>query len=152
MPDRKSKPAAKTQYAQVDGSRIAYREIGSGSPVVLANRLRGTIDTWDPAFLDKLAERHTVITFDYPGIGYSTGKMPDDIGQIARVINEFTMAIKLEKFTMAGLVLGRRCGTGRTARPTRARNPCRPDRDEPAGSCRDSAPARIPRTCCQASQ
>ncbi|KGM56235.1 alpha/beta hydrolase [Lysobacter daejeonensis GH1-9] len=94
--------AAQTQYVQVDGGRIAYRAIGSGSPVVLANRLRGTIDTWDPAFLDKLAERHTVITFDYPGIGYSTGKMPDDIGQIARVINEFTVAIKLEKFTMLG--------------------------------------------------
>jgi pimeloyl-ACP methyl ester carboxylesterase len=94
--------AAQTQYVQVDGSRIAYRAIGSGSPIVLANRLRGTIDTWDPAFLDKLAERHTVITFDYPGIGYSTGKMPDDIAQIARVINEFTVAIKLEKFTMLG--------------------------------------------------
>ncbi|WP_198173794.1 alpha/beta fold hydrolase [Lysobacter soli] len=57
---------AETRYVQVDGDRIAYRRIGSGSPIVLANRMRGTLDTWDPLFLDTLARNHTVITFDTP--------------------------------------------------------------------------------------
>lgn len=93
---------AENQYVQVNGNTIAYRSIGSGSPIVLANRMRGTLDTWDPLFLDKLAERHTVITFDYPGVGYSSGTLPDDLGQVASFVNDFTTAIKLDKFAMLG--------------------------------------------------
>ncbi|MDR7134374.1 pimeloyl-ACP methyl ester carboxylesterase [Lysobacter niastensis] len=93
---------AQNQYVQVNGNKIAYRSIGSGSPIVLANRMRGTLDTWDPLFLDKLAERHTVITFDYPGVGYSTGTLPDDLGKVASFVNDFTTAIKLDKFAMLG--------------------------------------------------
>jgi pimeloyl-ACP methyl ester carboxylesterase len=93
---------APNQYVQVNGNKIAYRYIGSGSPIVLANRMRGTLDTWDPVFLDKLAERHTVITFDYPGVGYSAGALPGDMGQVASFVNDFTTAIKLDKFAMLG--------------------------------------------------
>ena len=39
---------AETHYADIDGARIAYRTVGSGSPLILANRMRATIDTWDP--------------------------------------------------------------------------------------------------------
>lgn len=93
---------ADNQYVQVNGDTIAYRSIGSGSPIVLANRMRGTLDTWDPLFLDKLAERHRVITFDYPGVGYSSGTLPDDLGQVAGFVNDFTVAIKLDTFAMLG--------------------------------------------------
>jgi len=93
---------AKTLYVQVNGDKIAYRSFGKGSPMVLATRMRGTIDTWDPLFLDKLAEVHNVITFDYPGIGYSTGSLPPDIGQVAKFVNDFATEIKLKKFALAG--------------------------------------------------
>ena len=62
---------ATTQYVEVDGIRIAYRSIGAGSPLVLLTRMRGTLDTWDPLFLDQLAVTHRIITVDYPGTGYS---------------------------------------------------------------------------------
>ncbi|GAA5081777.1 alpha/beta fold hydrolase [Lysobacter panacisoli] len=91
-----------TRYVQVNGDRIAYRRIGSGSPIVLANRMRGTLDTWDPLFLDTLARHHTVITFDYPGAGYSSGALPDDLGKVAQFVDRFATAIKLDKFAMAG--------------------------------------------------
>ena len=93
---------AKTQFVDVDGNRVAYRSIGTGSPIVLANRMRGTLDTWDPAFLDTLAKHHTVITFDYPGVGYSTGTLPDDLGKVATFVDRFATSIKLDKFAMAG--------------------------------------------------
>lgn len=64
---------AETQYADIENKQIAYRKIGTGTPLILANRFRGTLDTWDPLFLDLLAKNNTVITFDYPGIGYSEG-------------------------------------------------------------------------------
>ncbi len=99
---QESAATAETRHVQVDGVSIAYRRFGSGSALVLANRMRGTIDTWDPAMLDKLAERHTVITFDYPGVGYSSGTLPDDMGRVARVINDFTKNIGLGEFAMLG--------------------------------------------------
>ncbi|MDH4582038.1 alpha/beta hydrolase [Pseudomonas sp. BN415] len=101
-PFEQTAATAENQYVEVNGNTIAYRSIGSGSPIVLANRMRGTLDTWDPLFLDKLAERHTVITFDYPGVGYSSGTLPDDLGQVASFVNDFTTAIKLDKFAMLG--------------------------------------------------
>ena len=40
---------------------------GSGDPVILLNRFRGTLDTWDPAFVAALARRHRVVMFDSLG-------------------------------------------------------------------------------------
>lgn len=47
-----SAAAARTLYVTVGNDRIAYRRIGRGPMIILANRLRGTLDTWDPLFLD----------------------------------------------------------------------------------------------------
>lgn len=97
-----SAATAETRYATVNGDRLAYRRFGTGSPIVLANRMRGTIDTWDPLFLDSLARHHTVITFDFPGAGYSDGALPDDIGKVAIVIDDFANAIGLDRFAILG--------------------------------------------------
>lgn len=77
-----------TQYATIDNKRIAYRKIGNGTPFILANRFRGTLDTWDPLFLDLLAEKNTVVTFDYSGIGYSEGELPLDLHQVAAEVTK----------------------------------------------------------------
>ena len=97
-----SAATAETRYVTVNGDRIAYRSLGQGSPIVLANRMRGTLDTWDPLFLDVLAKQHRVITVDYPGVGYSSGKLPDDMLQVAGFLRGFADAIKLDRFAMLG--------------------------------------------------
>ena len=43
---------AKTNFVQIGDRKIAYRSIGKGLPIIMINRFRGTLDTWDPAFLD----------------------------------------------------------------------------------------------------
>jgi pimeloyl-ACP methyl ester carboxylesterase len=111
---------AQTRFVEVNGVRMAYRSIGSGSPIVLANRMRGTLDTWDPLFLDSLAEHHRVVTFDYPGVGYSSGTLPDDIGEVADFINDFTQALKLKRFAVLGWSWG-----GLTAQATLLSHPDR---------------------------
>lgn len=93
---------AETEFLTLDGERIAYRRIGKGSPVLLANRLRGTLDTWDPLFLDALAQHHTVITFDYPGVGYSSGVLPTDLAGLGRMVNGIADALGLDRFAIAG--------------------------------------------------
>jgi pimeloyl-ACP methyl ester carboxylesterase len=93
---------AETRYVEVRGDRIAYRRIGVGSPILVANRMRGTLDTWDPVLLDTLAVQHTVITVDYPGIGYSNGTLPGDIGEVATFLDDFATAVGLQRFAVMG--------------------------------------------------
>jgi pimeloyl-ACP methyl ester carboxylesterase len=93
---------AQTRQVVVNGDRIAYRDIGRGTPIVLANRMRGTLDTWDPLFLDELARRHRVITFDFPGVGYSSGQLPEDIAATARVVRDFASVLRLDSYVAAG--------------------------------------------------
>jgi pimeloyl-ACP methyl ester carboxylesterase len=61
------------KFIETSERKIAYRSIGKGLPIIMVNRFRGNLDTWDPAFLDALASRFNVITIDYSGIGLSTG-------------------------------------------------------------------------------
>ncbi len=70
--------------------------------MLLLTRMRGTLDTWDPLFLDELAKANRVITVDYPGVGYSSGTLPPQIGEVADFVAAFADAMKLEKFVLLG--------------------------------------------------
>jgi pimeloyl-ACP methyl ester carboxylesterase len=91
-----------TEYVEVAGNRIAYRSIGGGTPMILLTRMRGTLDTWDPLFLDELARSNRVISVDYPGVGYSAGALPPDIGEVANFVAAFADAIGLDRFVLTG--------------------------------------------------
>ena len=95
-----------TQYATIENKQIGYRKFGEGTPIILANRFRGTLDTWDPLFLDLLAQNNTVITFDYSGIGYSEGELPLDLHQVAAEIVKIADFLNIEKFNVGGWSFG----------------------------------------------
>ncbi len=97
---------AKTQFALVDNHKIAYRKFGKGTPMFIANRFRGTLDTWDPLFLDLLAEKNTVIIFDYSGIGYSEGNLPLDLKEVAAETAKLADYLKIDKFNVMGWSYG----------------------------------------------
>ncbi len=97
---------AKTQFAFIEGKKIAYRKFGVGTPLILTNRFRGTLDTWDPLFLDMLATNNTVITFDYAGIGYSEGALPLDIKEVASEATKLADYLKIDKFNIMGWSYG----------------------------------------------
>src|SRR3954447_22454475 len=46
---------APTRTVHVGKLRLGYRSIGTGRPVVFIQGLGGSMDGWDPTFLDKLA-------------------------------------------------------------------------------------------------
>jgi pimeloyl-ACP methyl ester carboxylesterase len=98
--------SAKTKFAETGGRKIAYRSIGSGQPIILVNRFRGNLDTWDPAFLDALASTYNVITIDYSGIGLSTGECTSDVYEMAKDVKDIAEALRLTKIIMAGWSLG----------------------------------------------
>ncbi|MFI5734067.1 alpha/beta fold hydrolase [Kribbella sp. NPDC051587] len=89
-------------------ARFTYRRIGprGGVPLVLLNRFRGTIDWWDPEFLDLLAVNHDVIVFDNIGIGHTTGEPGDSVEQFADGAIEFIEALGLPQVDLLGWSLG----------------------------------------------
>lgn len=94
------------QYANIDNKQIAYRKIGNGTPLILANRFKGTLDTWDPLFLDLLAKNNTVVTFDYSGIGYSEGELPIDLHEVAAEVTKIADYLKFDNYFVGGWSYG----------------------------------------------
>lgn len=97
---------SKTQMANLTNRKLAFRSIGKGSPLILANRFRGDLDKWDPAFLDALAKNHRVITFDYRGLGRSTGTPAKTHLEMAEDVRDLAKNLGITKFGMVGWSLG----------------------------------------------
>ena len=109
MTDALEKPMALTapnQLIEAGGRTLAYRTFGTGPNLVLCLRLRGTMDNWDPLFLDCLAENFTVTVFDYSGLGYSTGTASYAKVDMARDVNDLVDALELGKVVIGGWSLG----------------------------------------------
>jgi pimeloyl-ACP methyl ester carboxylesterase len=97
---------APTSFVEVGARRLAYRSIGGGKPIVLCTRFRGNLDTWDPAFLDALAASFRVITFDYSGLGRSTGERTYDPASLARDARDLVQALDLRDVVIGGWSIG----------------------------------------------
>lgn len=97
---------SRTQFAEVNGRKIAFRSIGKGEPIVLCQRFRGTLDDWDPAFLDALAKNYNVITFDYSGFASSTGNPHTDIKGFASDVIDLAKALGFKKIIIGGWSFG----------------------------------------------
>lgn len=98
---------ARTQFVDVDGRRLAYRTFGRGTPLVLCVRFRGTMDTWDPLFLDSLVEQGFQVTiFDYSGLGQSSGERTYHPASLAKDAIDLIVALKLGKAVIGGWSVG----------------------------------------------
>jgi len=98
---------ATTQFVETKGRTLAYRSIGEGIPILLCTRFRATLDDWDPAFLDALAQNgFRVITFDYSGLGRSTGTMSYDPAAMLSDPLDLIRALDLEDVVLGGWSIG----------------------------------------------
>ncbi|WP_395666222.1 alpha/beta fold hydrolase [Methylocella sp.] len=99
---------AATRFLEVDGSRYAYRRFGSGggSPLLLLQHFTGTLDNWDPALTDALAENHDVILFENAGVGRSSGKTPTTIAGMAGHALAFLDGLGVGSCDVLGFSLG----------------------------------------------
>ncbi|WP_241991713.1 alpha/beta hydrolase [Paraburkholderia sp. RAU2J] len=98
---------AQTQFIEVEGRRLAYRRFGSGMPLVLCVRFRGTMDSWDPLFLDSLVARGFEVTiFDYSGLGQSTGERTYSPASLAKDAIDLIVALRLGKVVIGGWSVG----------------------------------------------
>jgi pimeloyl-ACP methyl ester carboxylesterase len=99
--------SAATQFIDSKGRTLAYRSIGQGQPIVLCLRYRAVMDEWDPLFLDSLAANGLrVITFDYTGLGQSTGERTYDAMSLAQDAVDLIEALDLTDVIISGWSLG----------------------------------------------
>ena len=96
----------KTSFADTGDRKIAYRSYGQGKTMIFINRFRGTLDTWDPLFIKMMAKRFNVITFDYSGIGSSTGNLASDIAIVAKDVKDLTHTLRLDTVIVLGWSYG----------------------------------------------
>lgn len=100
--------SAPTQTIEIEGAPLAYRSIGrgSGAPLLLLNRFRGTMDDWDPALVDRLATQRRVLMFDQPGFARSGGAAPDSLPAFAASAARFLRAIDERQADVLGFSMG----------------------------------------------
>jgi pimeloyl-ACP methyl ester carboxylesterase len=100
--------SAPTQFVEVNGIRFAYRRFGKPNsvPIVLNQHFRGTLDYWDPAVTDGLAQTREVILFNNAGIASSSGEVPPSIPQMGANAIAFIRALGLSKVDVLGFSIG----------------------------------------------
>jgi len=91
----------------VDDVSLAYRESGSGYPVVLINGLASTMDMWNPPVLSKISEHFRVIIFDSRGTGFSSSSdKPFSIPLLAHDTATLMDALSISSAYILGLSMG----------------------------------------------
>ncbi|CAL8478990.1 alpha/beta fold hydrolase [Caballeronia sp. S22] len=99
---------APTQYVEANGIRFAYRRFGNpqGVPLIMNIHFTGTMDHWDPAVTDGLAQGREVILFNNAGISSSSGKVPESIEEMAANAAAFIDALELKQVDVLGFSMG----------------------------------------------
>lgn len=100
-----------TRYVEIGSVRYAYRALGPASPadptpILFLHRFRGTLDDWDPGFVDALAKTRQVILFSDREVGSSTGTAATSVDEKARNAAEFARALGLSKIDVLGFSMG----------------------------------------------
>jgi pimeloyl-ACP methyl ester carboxylesterase len=99
---------AETQFVTADGNKIAYRVLGdkAGIPLVMLSPLGSSMDDWDPAISNGLAQKYKVIIFDIQGVGTSGGTTPDNIPDMAKGVVSFIKTLGYNKVNLLGFSMG----------------------------------------------
>ena len=90
---------------KVDGLTIFYREAGpkDAPTILLLHGLPSSSRMFEPLFT-RLADQFHMIAPDYPGFGHSDAPTPKEFSytfdNIATVMNHFTEALNLPKYTL----------------------------------------------------
>jgi pimeloyl-ACP methyl ester carboxylesterase len=99
---------APTQFVEANGIRFAYRRFGKtgGVPLVFNQHYTGTMDHWDPAVTDGLANEREVILFNNAGVSSSSGEVPATFRDMGANAIAFIKALGLTKIDALGFSIG----------------------------------------------
>ena len=99
--------SAPVRVAHTARGKVAYREIGSGPPLVLIAGYGSTMQVWDRRFVDALAENHRVVIFDNAGIG-KTANLPKPltVDEMANQTSALITTLGLKQPSVLGWSMG----------------------------------------------
>ena len=97
-----------TQFVEANGIKFAYRSYGKsgGIPIIYLNHLAANLDNCDPRIMDGIASQHQIISFDYRGIGATTGIQGKSIAMMAKDAIAFIHALGYVKVDVLAFSLG----------------------------------------------
>jgi pimeloyl-ACP methyl ester carboxylesterase len=100
-----------TQFVEANGIKFAYRSYGKEGdiPVIYFNHLTANLDNCDPRIMDAIAAHRQIISFDYRGVGATTGKQGTSIPDMAKDAIAFIHALGYKQvdilaFSMGGFI------------------------------------------------
>lgn len=95
------------RFVNITNAKIAYKEFGSGEPLIMCIGYGANMDLWSPGVIDMLKEKYRVIVFDYRGMGYSTNTdSAFTINTLAEDLNELMNVLKIENADFLGWSMG----------------------------------------------
>lgn len=89
---------AKTRFLEANGINFGYRLIGESNttkpPLLLLNHFRSSIDLWDPVIVNGIAASGCqVISYDYAGVGHSSGHVRLSIKEFSADVIAFLSSL-----------------------------------------------------------
>ena len=88
---------------------VAYRELGSGPPLLLITGAGATMDDWPPGFVDALAARYKVVVFDNAGVGRTSAVSAPDLLSVTAMAGQTSAlisALRLRRPAVLGWSMG----------------------------------------------
>jgi pimeloyl-ACP methyl ester carboxylesterase len=97
-----------TQFVEAKGIKFAYRSYGKEGdiPVIYFNHLTANLDNCDPRIMDAIAAQRHVISFDYRGVGATTGKQGTSIPDMAKDAIAFIHALGYKQVDIVAFSMG----------------------------------------------
>jgi pimeloyl-ACP methyl ester carboxylesterase len=100
--------SAPSKFIDIEGTRVHYRDEGSGPTIVLMHGVLSSLHTWN-GWTENLKKDHRIIRFDIPAFGL-TGKLGNNKYTIENYLNTIELFLKKmdvpPKFVIVGNSLG----------------------------------------------
>jgi len=96
-----------SRFTSIQGSHIHYRDLGSGTPLILLHGIGSSLHTWD-GWVETLKSEYRVIRLDLPGFGLTGADSTNDysMNRYISVLHSFLQYLEVDVYYMAGNSMG----------------------------------------------
>jgi len=96
-----------SEFVEIDGMEVHYRDEGQGFPIVLIHGTAASLHTWDD-WTKELTKTNRVIRMDLPAFGLTGPNTSRDysIESYTKFLDDFVKKIEIDSFHLAGNSLG----------------------------------------------
>lgn len=97
-----------TKFVEAKGIKFAYRSYGKQGeiPVIYFNHLTANLDNCDPRIMNAIAAQRHIISFDYRGVGATTGEQGTSIADMAHDAIAFIHALGYKQVDIVAFSMG----------------------------------------------